>query len=305
MKCMVTGSSGFVGGHLKEHLVNQGHIVIDFDIKKGQDLLDYEGVRNYIDKMKPDKIFHLAGQAFVPESWNCPQRTVDVNIKGTVNLLEAVKNLGIATKIQIAGSSEEYGAVLPKECPISEKNELRGESPYGISKIAIDLLGRWYAKRYGMHIVITRAFNHTGPDSKYGPARGEMYVTSNFAKQVAMIEKSGGVLKSGDPEVIRDFTDVRDMSKAYSLAIDLTPGVYNIGTGTGTSLKELADLFKEISTVKFEVVVDETKLRKTDLPRLICDCSKFASLTGWKPKYTLKQSMTDLLNYWRKNIKVV
>lgn len=291
MKYLITGNRGFVGGHLTNELSKAGHKVYGFDIKGKQDLLNYEQVRNYLDTIRPDYIFHLAGQAFVQESFTNPQRTVDVNIKGTINLLEAVKNLGIAPKILLACSSEEYGLVRPEECPINEDQPLRPQSPYAVTKVAADMLGDWYSKQYNLHIVRTRAFNHTGPN------RGEMYVTSSFAKQIAQIEKCGGVLKHGNLDAIRDFTDVRDMVRAYKMAIDLPPDVYNIGSGQGITIQKVLDIFRSYSDVKTEL--DKSRLRKTEVPRLVCDNSKFVKLTGWKPEILIEQTLLDLLDFWR------
>lgn len=291
--CLVTGSAGFVGNYLKNELEKQGHQVIGYDIKDGLTLTNYEQLRWFLDKDRPDYIYHLAAQAFVGESFGDPNRTIDVNIKGTINLLEAVRNLGIRPKILLACSSEEYGHVEPDECPINENNPLRPMSPYGISKVACDMLGDWYSKQYGLHIVRTRAFNHTGKD------RGEMYVTSSFAKQIAQIEKYGGVLKHGNLDAIRDFTDVRDMVKAYILAINLEPDVYNIGSGIGITIQRVLDILNSIG-VKTEL--DPSRVRKTEVPRLVCDCSKFYKLTGWKPTIKIEQTLSDLLEDWRSKV---
>lgn len=295
MKAFITGSKGFVGKHLKDLLYNLGYEITTYDLKDGYDLLEYEDLRIALDNSRPDEIYHLAAQAFVPESFSDPQRTVEVNINGTLNLLEAVKNLGIKPKILLACSSEEYGFVKSEECPIKETNELRPQSPYAVTKVACDMLGKWYTDQYDMHIVRTRAFNHTGP------GRGEMYVTSSFAKQIAQIEKYGGVLKYGNLDAVRDFTDVRDMVRAYNIAINLPSDVYNIGSGKGVTIQEVLNILaKESGLIKIEF--DPSRARKTEVPRLICDCSKFKSLTDWKPEISLKETLLDLLNYWRENV---
>jgi GDP-4-dehydro-6-deoxy-D-mannose reductase len=292
MKALITGSEGFVGLHLYKLLKDKEYEVWGFDKKDGFDLLNYEDIRLILDEFRPDEIYHLAAQAYVPESFTSPNRTVDMNIKGTINLLEAVKNLGIKPKILLACSSEEYGFVKPEECPIKETNELRPQSPYGVTKLACDLLGKWYADQYGLHIVRTRAFNHTGP------GRGEMYVTSSFAKQIAQIEKNGGKLEHGNLDAVRDFTDVRDMVNAYTLAIQLEPDVYNIGSGQGISIQNMLDILISY-TNNIECKLDKSRIRKTEVPRLICDCTKFKSLTKWESKIPLELTLLDLLNYWR------
>jgi len=298
MTVLITGISGFVGKHLKELIEKRGDRVIGYDIKDGQDLLDYEQLRNFLDKERPDEIYHLAAQAFVPESFSDPNRTIAVNVNGTINLLEAVKNLGLNPKVLLACSSEEYGFVKPEECPITEDQPLRPQSPYGVSKVACDMLGQWYVDKYDMHIVRTRAFNHTGP------GRGEMYVTSSFAKQVAQIEKYGGKLKHGNLDAVRDFTDVRDIVRAYSLAINLKSDVYNIGSGKGIKIKEVLDILvdNENRDPKISFEVDKSRMRKTDVPRLVCDCTKFKKLSGWKPNYKIEETLSDLLEFWRARI---
>src|SRR3989344_4952752 len=196
---LITGISGFVGSHLAEYLLSKNfevHGTIRWrsrldninDIKDKlklieTDMRDAHSVARLIKESEPDYIFHLAAQSFVPTSWHAPQDTVTKNVIGTINLLEAVRSAGKDTKIQLAGSSEEYGLVHPNETPIKETNPLRPMSPYGVSKVAEDMLGFQYFKTYGMKIVVTRAFNHTGP------RRGDVFVTSNFSKQIAEIEK--------------------------------------------------------------------------------------------------------------------
>jgi len=296
MKVLITGISGFVGSYLKELCIKNKDEVFGFDIKDGQDLLNYEQIRNFLDKVRPDEIYHLAAQAFVPESFNDPKRTFEVNVGGTINLLEAVKNLGLKPKILITGSSEEYGLVEFEECPIDESQPLRPQSPYAISKVAQDFLGKWYADNYGLDIVRTRAFNHTGA------GRPECYVTSSFAKQIAQIEKYGGVLRHGNLDVIRDITDVRDMVRAYRMAINLRPGVYNIGRGEGFQIKYILDTLKKMSTKEIKTDLDKSRMRRTEVPILICNSDKFRKLTKWKPEIKIKKTLSDMLNFWRERV---
>src|SRR3990167_6435755 len=230
MKALITGITGFVGSHLAEHLLARGDEVygtmrwrsrmdninhIKNKIKFIEtDIRDSYSIEKAIMSVEPDVIFHLAAQSFVHTSFHAPQETLSTNIIGTVNLLEAVRSSGTNPVIQIAGSSEEYGLVYPHEIPIKETNPLRPLSPYGVSKVAQDLLGYQYYQSYGMKIVRTRGFNHTGG------RRGDVFVTSNFAKQVAEIEAGlrKPVIFVGDLSSRRDFTDVRDMVKGYLLA---------------------------------------------------------------------------------------
>ena len=193
-KALITGITGFVGSHLAELLLSKGfevygikrwrsktenieHIMEKLHLKEA-DMRDGHSLYNVIEDVKPELIFHLAAQSFVPTSWQAPADTMVTNAVGTLNLLEAVRKVGIDPAIQIAGSSEEYGLVYPDEVPIKETNPLRPLSPYGVSKVATDMLGFQYHRSYGMNIVVTRSFNHTGP------RRGEVFVTSDFAKQI-------------------------------------------------------------------------------------------------------------------------
>jgi GDP-4-dehydro-6-deoxy-D-mannose reductase len=250
--------------------------------------------------IKPDYIFHLAAQSFVPTSWRLPAETLSINAVGQVHLFEAVLDLGLAPRIQVAGSSEEYGQVNPDEIPMKETNPLRPLSPYAVSKVTQDLLGYQYFRSYGLHVVRTRGFNHTGP------RRGEVFVTSNFAKQIAEIEakKKAPVIQVGNLEAKRDFTDVRDMVQAYWLSLEKGQAgeVYNLGTGRAYAMQEVLDLLLSLSKVKVKVEVDPARLRPSDVPILLPDCSKFMSLTGWKPKIPFAKTLEDLLNYWRERV---
>ena len=246
--------------------------------------------------MEPDAIFHLAAQSFVHTSFHAPQETLSTNITGTVNLLEAVRSCGSSPVIQIAGSSEEYGLVLPDEVPIKETNPLRPLSPYGVSKVAEDMLAYQYHKSYGLKTVITRAFNHEGP------RRGEVFSTSNFAKQVAEIEKGAApIMYVGNLEAKRDFTDVRDIVRAYSLAVEKCDygEAYNICSGTAWKIGDMLKLLLSMSTKKIEVRQDSSRMRPSDVQILLGDYSKFHQKTGWSPQISFEQTMKDLLEYWR------
>lgn len=206
MKALVLGSAGFVGQHLTKLLLEEGIEVKGFNLRDGQNILDYEFVRNTLDVERPDYIFHLAAQAFVPESFNNPKRAFEVNTIGSLNLLEAVRQLGIITKIHLAGTSEEYGDAQYGKGKITEETLPNPLSPYAISKLAMDHLGRLYAKAYGLQVVVTRGFNHAGP------GRGEMYAESSFAKKIVEVELGRAkVVEHGNLESIRNYTDVRDI----------------------------------------------------------------------------------------------
>lgn len=290
MKALITGRSGFVGGYLDKHLQDLGIETFGYDLKNGQDLLNYNQLRNMIDKIKPDYIFHLAAQAYVPESFSNPKRAFQVNTIGSLNLLEAVRQLGLKTKILLAGTSEEYGsAEINDETSLPEP-----QSPYAIAKLAMDYLGRWYAKTYGMNVVVTRAFNHTGA------GRGEMYAESSFAKQIALIEAGKQIgLDHGNLESKRNYTDVRDVVKAYKLAADLPSDVYNICSDQNFTMMQILHKLCEHSKVPIKAQEDPSRFRPADFSFAEPSAEKFFDLTGWKPEIPIEQTLEDLLNYWR------
>ncbi len=315
MKALVTGATGFVGSHLVDYLTDIQGLEVhgtrrprsrdeftrpDIQYHEG-DITDYTSIADLISIIEPDYIFHLAAQSFVPLSWRAPRTTLETNITGTLNILEAIRASKRDIKVQVAGSSEEYGIVNSEECPVTETQPLRPLSPYGISKIACDLLAQQYYHSYDLHTIITRAFNHTGP------RRGEQFVTSKIAKQLALIKlgKAEPVLTLGNLQAVRDFTDVRDVVRAYWLAVKhCLPGQpYNIGTGIGHTIEQVVHLLEEVSEVKFELKQDPQFMRPSDVPRLVCDSTTFRSATGWKPEILFRQTLKDLFDYWMRRLK--
>lgn len=318
MKALITGITGFAGSHLAEYLLAHHPDVEVFGIHRWRsrrdnieaidssvrlieaDMRDYTSLHVLLDRVRPDYIFHLAAQSFVPSSWNAPNETLTTNITGQTNLFEAVRALGLDPTIQIACSSEEYGLVLPDEVPIKETNPLRPLSPYAVSKVGQDFMGYQYFQSYGLKVVRTRGFNHTGP------RRGDVFVTSNFAKQIAEIEagRKEPVIRVGNLDAVRDFTDVRDMVRAYWLAVTKgRPGeVYNIATGHGITIRDLLDELLSKSKVEVKVEVDPERLRPSDVEILIGDSSKFRADTGWEPQIPFEQTLDDLLEYWRQRV---
>lgn len=317
MRCLITGISGFVGSHLAEALLKEScdvygliryrskldniqHIIPKLHLEYG-DIRDAHSIEYVLKKVKPDYIFHLAAQSFVPQSWTAPLDTMDTNLKGTINLYEAVRKLGLDCVIHFAGSSEEYGLVRENETPITEDNALRPMSPYGVSKVAGDKLSCQYVYSYGMKIVVTRAFNHEGP------RRGEMFVTSTFAKQIAGIENGAkAVINVGNLKAQRDFTDVRDMVKAYILSVQKcqygTP--YNICSGKAITIESLLNRLLSMTNVCVQVVEDKERMRPSDVPILLGDCSLFKNDTGWERSHSLDDTLEDLLDYWRGKCKM-
>lgn len=317
MRILITGITGFVGSHLAEYLLSKKGIAVhgierwrskEDNVQQIKDKIklhycdirDASSVHEVIRKVKPDRIFHLAAQSFVPSSWSAPAETLTTNIIGELNIFEAVRELRLNPRIQIAGSSEEYGVVLEKELPIKETNPLRPLSPYGVSKVGQDLLGYQYYRSYGLHIVRTRAFNHTGP------RRGEVFVTSNFAKQIALIEKGKQepVIWIGNLTPRRDFTDVRDVVRAYWLALEKGKKgeVYNICSGKDYSVQQVLTMLLGLTRVKPKIKQDPKRMRPSDVMRLLGDNTKFRRLTGWKPEIPFRKTLEDLLNYWRERV---
>ena len=318
MKVLITGITGFAGSHLADYILDNHpdaqvygmirwrsrmenilHIESRIHLVEA-DLKDMGSLKKCLAEVQPDRIFHLAAQSFVPTSWKCPAETFAINAGGQINLFESILSLGISPKIQIAGSSEEYGLVNSEEIPMKETNPLRPLSPYAVSKVAQDLLGWQYFKSYGLKVVRTRGFNHTGP------RRGEVFICSNFAKQVVEIEKQKRepVIYVGNLEAKRDFTDVRDMVRAYWLGLEKGEDgeVYNLGTGKTYSIKEVLDKLLAISKVDVKIEVAPDRLRPSDVPVLLSDSSKFKQLTGWEPQIPFSQSLQDLLEYWRERV---
>lgn len=297
MRCLVTGWAGFVGEHLVKLLKSQGHEVFGFDIKNSieQDLRNYEAVRGAIDQCRPDRIFHLAALAYVPESFLDPRRAIEVNTLGSLNILEAVRNLGLKTKIHFCGSSEEYGDV--EDNRTDEVSLPNPQSPYAIGKLGMDYLGQLYAKAYGMDIVVTRTFNHTGP------GRGEMYAESAWAKQIVEIERGERtVLKHGDLNPIRNYTDVRDVVRAYTLAVDLPSGVYNVCSDQNVVMGKVLAILKSKANCEVPTETDSNLMRPADFSFKSPDSSKFRKLTGWKPEIALEQTLADILSNWRETL---
>jgi GDP-4-dehydro-6-deoxy-D-mannose reductase len=297
MRSLVTGSAGFVGGHLVELLREEGHEVHGFNLRDGQDIRDYEFVRNALDVYRPDYIFHLAGQAFVPESFTNPARTFEVNTIGSLNILEAVRQLNLKTKIQLCGTSEEYGGAMNGKGKVDELTLPEPSSPYAVSKMAMDYSGQVYTRAYGLEVVTTRAFNHAGK------GRGEMYAESAFAKQIVEIELGKRkVVKHGNLATVRNYTDVRDIVRAYRLSIDLPPGVYNIASENSVTMQELMDLLIKNAKVPIKTEVDEALYRPGDFSFKTPNCDKFKKLTKWKPTYTLEETMISVLDGWREKL---
>jgi len=315
MKVLVTGITGFAGSHLVDYILAQKKGVEIIGIHRWRsrtenvehfldkvrmvecDLRDASSVRDVMEEIKPDWIFHLAAQSFVPTSWTAPTESLTTNIIGQLNIFEAVKKLHIMPRIQIACSSEEYGMVYENELPIRETNPLRPLSPYAVSKVGQDMLGYQYYMSYKLPVLRTRGFNHEGP------RRGPVFVCSDFAKQISDIEKGlrAPVIRVGNLEARRDFSDVRDVVRAYWLACEKAqPGeVYNICSGRAWTIREMLDMLLSMTKVKVKIEQDPARMRPSDVPVLLGDASRFRKQTGWEPEIPFEQTLRDLLEYWR------
>lgn len=315
-KALITGITGFAGSHLAELLLKEGYEVYGTSRPRSKtdnidairnkiklhdaDIMDSHSLYSVFVDVNPDYIFHLAAQSFVQTSWASPATTMEMNVVGSVHLFESIRRAQIDPVVQIACSSEEYGLVLPSEIPIKEDNPLRPQSPYAVSKVAMDYLGYQYFQSYKMKIVRTRGFNHTGP------RRGEVFVTSNFAKQIAEIEKGKRepIIEVGNLDAKRDWTDVRDMVKAYLLAVKKgEPGeVYNICSGKTVRVGDMLEMLLKMTKAKVKVKHDPARMRPSDVAVLQGDCTKFKKATGWQPEIPFVKTMEDLLNYWRERV---
>lgn len=314
MRVLITGAGGFAGSHLAEHLRHRPDLEV-WGVDRGgtreadylppyhalvADLRDPAETRAVIHDIRPERIFHLAGQAFVGESWADPWATLETNLRAQVNLCEAVLAEGLRPRVLVLGSMEEYGRVRPEELPISEAQPLRPDSPYGVSKVGQDLLGLQYFLSRGLPVVRVRPFNHIGP------RQSPKFVAPAFASQIAAIEagRQPPVLHVGNLGARRDFTDVRDMVRAYALALEHgEPGeVYNLGSGRSRSIQELLDCLLDFSTCPITVEIDPARLRPSDIADVVCDATAFRGRAGWEPRIPFEQSLRDLLDFERQKL---
>ncbi|WP_178550808.1 GDP-mannose 4,6-dehydratase [Frisingicoccus sp.] len=312
MKALIIGAAGFVGSYLIQHLSD----TYDWEIhatKLSSETFDASDIRIHdldimntveieilLKKLRPDYIFHLAAQSSVALSWKNPALTVDINIKGTLNILDTIRNIpGYSPKILLIGSGEEYGYILPDETPINEQVIPRPGNIYAATKACQNMLGSIYSRAYGLHLIMVRAFNHIGPN------QAPIFVVSDFCKQVAEIEAGikPSVMRVGNLQAKRDFTDVRDVVRAYGLLIQKGQAgeTYNIGSGHAIAIQELLDKILSLSEKNISVELDTARLRPADIPVIEADIQKIQQLTAWKPEISLNQTLLETLNYWREN----
>ncbi|OOM68780.1 GDP-mannose 4,6-dehydratase [Clostridium sp. BL-8] len=306
MKALITGVNGFVGNYLSKYLIEQGYTVYGTVIEDNvamenvviekMNLLNKDEVMRTIKSINPDEIYHLAGQSAVGLSWKEPTLTMNVNINGTINLLDGVRDNDINAKMLIIGSSDEYGAIKPEECPISENHLLNPTSPYAISKMAQEEIAKLYVNSYRMNLIMVRAFNHIGPK------QSKNFVVSDFASKIAEIEKGAEpIIRVGNLEAYRDFTDVRDIVRGYFMLMNngKIGELYNIGSGNAYKIQDILDTLLSLSSTKITVEIDPDKLRPSDVPIIQCDNSKIKTHINWSPIYDIKDTLKDTLDYWR------
>ncbi len=312
VRALITGIGGFVGRHLLEHLLQSGDEVsgisrpadsvgIHPSVRVYQgDLRDRAAVQSVLEQARPDGIYHLAAQASVGQSVADPWPTLSNNLQSQMNLFEAVLAVGIRPRILAIGSADEYGRVRPEEVPTHENVPLRPTTAYGVSKVGQDVMAFQYFAQHGLPIVRVRPFNHTGA------GQDDRFVVPSFARQIAEIEAGTRepVIRVGNLDVSRDFSDVRDVVRGYRLALvqGADGEVYNIGGGESTRIADILDALVRLSRVPVTVVPDPARFRPADVPRQAADCSKLRALTGWRAEIPLETTLRDTLEYWRSRV---
>lgn len=315
MRALITGITGFAGGHLTQILLDRKDEI--FGVARDQgvglshlnqeitpviaDLQDFEVVNTLLADVRPDAIYHLAGQAFVPTAWADPWSTLENNIRPQLNILQAMVKQKSKARLLIVASNQVYGPVTADQLPVNEETPLRPDNPYGVSKVAQDILGLQYFLSHGIDVLRVRAFNHIGP------RQNPVFVSASFARQIAQIEAglTEPVIRVGNLEAKRDFTDVIDVMRAYTLLVDYgEPGeAYNVGTGRAYSIRYLLDVLLSYTHQEIKIEQDETRMRPSDISVIYADNSKLRSTTGWEPTITFEDSLKHVLDYWREEVK--
>lgn len=313
MKSLIIGGAGFVGPYLEDALHRSdprmevyvsklahesydhpGAKVIDLDI------LDKDMVAGTLEKIRPDWIFHLAAQSSVGLSWKNPKLTVDININGTLNILEALKDLDYKPRVLLIGSGEEYGHIKTNEVPINEDNNTRPGNIYAATKACSNMLGKIYSDAYDLDIISVRAFNHIGPNQK------PLFVVADLCHQAVKIEKGqqDPTINVGNLSAKRDFTDVRDVVRAYvMLMAKASKGqTYNVGSGKAIMVEQILQTILKHAKVKIQVNIDKSKFRPVDVPIIEADISKLQKTIEWQPEIELESTIQETLDYFRKTI---
>lgn len=314
MRACIIGGAGFAGGYLAAHLADTGYEVLVTKMPQEQavqaqaagatvrdlDILDREAVRDVLKTAEPDYVFHLAAQSSVAASWKDPQTTIDINIKGSTNVLDALRGMDKKPRVLLTGSGEEYGNIPVQEIPVREGCALKPCNIYAATKACQNMIGSIYAKAYGLEVVMVRAFNHIGP------GQAPVFVASDFCRQAAEIEagRKEAVIRAGNLAVRRDFTDVRDIVRAYVMLVQngRAGETYNIGSGHAVSIGDILKIVLDKSTAHIRIEVAAEKLRPVDMPVMEADIQKMQTLTGWEPKIRLEQTIEETLDYWRERL---
>jgi GDPmannose 4,6-dehydratase len=323
--CIITGITGMVGSHLADYLLentdwevygltrwndrmdNIEHLMQRINNKdrvhlEYGDINDLSSMLAVFGRVEPDYVFHLAAQSYPKTSFESPLETLETNILGTAKVLDAIKTLGLDPVIHVCASSEVFGRVPKEFLPIHEDVQFHPASPYAISKVGTDLVGRFYAEAYGLTVMTTRMFTHTGP------RRGDVFAESTFAKQIAMIEAGlqEPVIKVGNLDSLRTWSDVRDAVRAYYMLVTNNPTAgeyYNIGGTFSCTVREMLEHLISLSTTEnITIEIEPDRLRPIDADLQVPDTSKFKKHTGWEPEISFERTMQDLLDYWRHNV---
>ena len=295
MRAFVTGGAGFAGRHLLDLLDDAVA-----PAREELELLDADAVRRAVRDAAPSAVFHLAALASVGRAWESPVETLTDNVTMTANLLEAVRSEAPEAAVVLVSSGEIYGP--PERLPIDEDAPLRPQNPYAVSKAACDLLGGQYADSRGLRVVRLRPFNHAGP------GQADDYVIGTLTRQVAEAEAAGAddaVLRTGNPDSARDFTDVRDVVHAYVAAAELPPGVYNVASGRAVAVHELVELVRAAARVPVRHEVDSARVRAHDVPEVCGSAERLRAATGWRPEIPLERTVADALDAWRERLAAI
>jgi GDP-4-dehydro-6-deoxy-D-mannose reductase len=312
-KLFITGMEGFVGSHLARYLLRAGHHVAGTvfphntvdniadilpEVRRFEcDVRDTGSLSDALRQFRPDGVFHLAGQAFVPRSFQDPHETYTINVMGGVSLLESIRPFESSPKIVVVSTAEVYGAVKPEDIPADEDTPLNPLNPYSTSKLCLEAVTHSYVRDFELQAVLLRPFNHTGP------GQNPHFVCADFSRQIALIERGlrKPVMEVGNLSPVRDFTDVRDIVRAYyqAFAEGEVGEVYNLCSRRGISIREVLEILLGFSTEEITIVPGTHKKRSVDIPEIVGDFSKFHRLTGWKPEISFPRTLSDMLAAWR------
>lgn len=312
MKALIIGGAGFVGGYLINELLSNGWEVHATCLESEKisenctvhtlNILDKNNIIKIFNNISPDIIYHLAAQSSVSVSWKKPQLTAEINVIGSLNVLESLRETNKKDiRLIMIGSGEEYGYIRPEACPLSESEPLHPGNIYAATKACQEMIGEIYVRAYGLDIIMVRAFNHSGPK------QSSTFVISDFCKQIAEIENGKKIpeICVGNLSAMRDFTDVRDIVRSYRLLADkgMSGKIYNIGRGRAVSIQYILDTALSLANTDIQVKNDPERMRASDIPIIEPDVSGIFADTGWKAEITVEQTIEDTLNYWRKELE--